>query len=447
MKRLIDWHLMRWKNSKTRKSLLLRGARQVGKTYAIRKLGKSFENCIEVNFEITKELKAVFHKNLDPKRIVKALSVAVNEPIIPGKTLLFFDEVQECPEVITALRYFYEMMPDLHVIAAGSLLDFAIEKVGMPVGRVSSLQVFPLSFVEFLLAKKESMLVHALLDHKTAEPFFEVLHNKLLDLIGEYFAIGGMPEAIIKWLDFNDPKECFQVHFDIANSYRQDFEKYAKRHEIKYMEELFRQIPHFVGQQFQYKNLPGDMRKRDLAPCMDLLEKAGVIRRIYHTSAQGLPIGSGMNLNWFKAMYLDIALCQTQLGLDLRTWFLDPGREFVNRGMIAEAFVGMEMLAYTSPIKTPQLYYWRRAERSSSSEIDYVIEHERMIIPVEVKSGTKGTLKSMNLFLEKHSHSPFGVQFSQNNFSEMGKIRNYPLYSMLLFADEDQLEAIMASLS
>ncbi len=271
MKRLIDWHLMTWKEGEKRKPLLLKGARQTGKTYSVRQLGKQFESFIEINFELVPEARSIFKKDLQPGRIVWELGLLTRTTILPGKTLLFLDEVQVAPEVILALRYFYELMPDLHVIAAGSLIDFAVEKVGMPVGRINMLYVYPLSFMEFLAATGNKFFIEAIL---SKQPLSAILHDELLDLLGHYLAIGGMPEAVREWVETKDPRASYEAQKGLVETYRQDFPKYAKKHQLPYLDVLFNQIPYFIGNQFKYSEIHGDYKKRELAPCLDLLRRA-----------------------------------------------------------------------------------------------------------------------------------------------------------------------------
>ena len=442
MRRLIDWHLKKWKEDKHRKPLIIRGARQVGKTYSIHQLSAVFDNIVEINFELTKDAKKIFEKDLKPERIIKELSLFSNQKIIPGKTLLFFDEVQEAPEVIKSLRYFYELYPELHVIAAGSLLEFILEKIGVPVGRVSYLYLYPLSFIEFLAAGKNYLLIEEIVSHEKGIEINEAIHNKLLDLLGQYFAIGGMPEAIIKWIETNDPKASYEIHHQLAESYKQDFIKYAKKHQIKYLEQLFTQIPNMIGEQFQYKNIHGEYRKRELAPCIDLLSNANIIHKISHSAGNGVPLGAETNFEWFKLIYLDIALCQAILGLDLNTWFLDPSAEFINRGHIAEAFVGQELLTYSSPSKHQDLFFWKREKRGSKAEVDYIFEYNSEIVPIEVKSNHGSTLKSIFAFLESHNKSSYGIRFSTHNYSIFNKIDSRPLYAVASLANVMQKDAL-----
>src|SRR5581483_4743310 len=382
MKRLIDWHLMAWKEERKRKPLLLKGARQIGKTYSVRQLSKHFESLVEINFELTPEAKTIFEKDLQPERILWELGLLTNMSITPSKTLLFLDEVQAAPQAILALRYFYELMPDLHVIAAGSLVDFAVEKVGMPVGRVNMLYVYPLSFMEFLAATDNAQFIAAILRE---EPLSDILHNKLLDLLGHYLAIGGMPEAVRAWVETKDPRASYEAQKGLAETYRHDFPKYAKRHQLNYLDILFNQIPHFLGNQFKYSEIHGEYKKRELAPCIDLLRRANVIHQITHTSGNGLPLGSEVNLNWFKIIFLDVGIAQNLLGLDLPAWFLNPDKSLANRGAVVEAFIGQELLAYSSPKSKNELYFWKRESASAQSEIDYVYDFKQEILPIEVK--------------------------------------------------------------
>ncbi|MCX5925034.1 MAG: AAA family ATPase [Candidatus Dependentiae bacterium] len=280
MLRFIDSQLQEWADQKEFKPLLLRGARQVGKTYAVRELGKKFDNFIEINLELNPKARDIFVADLYPQRIVQDLMYLTRQKIVPGKTLLFFDEIQIEPKVIQALRYFYEMMPELHVIAAGSLLDFAIESVGIPVGRVEFLYMYPLSFLEFIYALGETMLLEAIKNHDVQEPLSTVAHDRLLALIREFLAIGGMPEVVHSWVLKKDADHCFKIQQTLISSYRQDFNKYATRHQIKYLDILFDSIPLQLGKKFKFSDIPGEFRKRELAPCLDLLATAGVIHKV-----------------------------------------------------------------------------------------------------------------------------------------------------------------------
>lgn len=430
MKRFIDHYLKQWKEQKGFKPLLLRGARQVGKTYAVRELGKQFDNFVELNLELNPELAAVFKSNLDAHRIIRTIASLKHQEIVPGKTLLFLDEIQAEPQAILALRYFYEMIPDLHVIAAGSLLDFAIEQVGVPVGRIEFLYMYPLSFLEFLYALGANLLIQEILDHNVTSPMDEIIHTELLKYVAEYLAIGGMPEVVNSWSTEKNPLQCFAIHQRLIESYTFDFVKYAKKFQVKYLDILLPEIPRQLGKKFKYSAIEGDFRKRELSPCLDLLVTAGVVNKIYHTAAQGIPLGAQVDPSDFKVIFLDIALAQTLLGLNVGEWFLNPEQQFVNKGEIVEAFIGQEMLAHSDPVQKKQLYYWLRSERTAQAEVDYVTNIKQNVVPIEVKSGAGSTLKSMRIFLETHTASKMGIRFSTQNYSIYENIHSYPLYAV-----------------
>lgn len=431
MKRLIDIHLLNWKSRSYRKPLILGGARQVGKTYAVRELAKTFDNFVEVNFEDYGEAAFnLFEKDLNAERLIQDLIVLTKQNIVPGKTLLFFDEVQGAPRAIIALRYFYEKMPELHVIAAGSLLDFAIQQVGVPVGRVTFLYMNPLSFIEFLWAMGYEMLVDAIMEHGPEKKISEVIHTKALELLGQYLAVGGMPEAVQIWKDSRNFIECSRVHHELIAAYRQDFDKYAKKWQIKYLNALFNYIPLRLGKKFKYSEVPGGYQKRELAPALDLLIVANVVTPVFRSAGNGIPLGAEADPEDFKLIFLDVGLAQAILGLDAGAWIINPLEQFVNKGELVEAFIGQELLAYASSMRKGALYYWQRMARGSQAEVDYLIQKEQTIIPIEVKSSGGTTLKSMQMFLESHPQSPYGIRFSTLNYSVFEKIHSYPLYAV-----------------
>ncbi len=443
-RRIVDFHLDKWKVDRWRKPLLLRGARQVGKTYAVRRLGSQFEYFVEINFELLKEAVEIFNKDLVPERILRALSLLIKKPIIPGKTLLFLDEVQQAPQAILALRYFYEELPELHVIAAGSLLEFAIEKVGVPVGRISMLYMHPMSFIEYLVATQEHLIAQEILQHPIGVAMEEPIHTKILDKVGEYLSIGGMPESVARWVETQDPAQSLQVLQQIALTYEQDFDKYSKKSQVKYLELLFRQIPYFIGKEFSYSEVHGEYRKRELAPALQLLERANIVHPVRYSAGQGIPIGADLNFDIFKIIYLDVALSQAILGADISIWFLKPLDGFENRGNIAEAFVGQELLCYANPYSKAGLYFWKRREKNSTAEVDYLHQENQHIFPIEVKSGHGTTLRSLRLFLETHAKSPHGIRFSALDYSIHDSLDSRPLYSVATLAHQQQKEALQA---
>ncbi len=422
VKRFVDYFLHKWKTGSFRKPLLIRGARQVGKTHSIREFGKSFTSYVEVNLEFHQEAREIFEKNLDPQVIIRKIFVFGGQHIIPGETLLFIDEIQMVPNAITALRYFYEMMPELHVIAAGSLLDFALKSVGMPVGRVSSLHMHPLSFIEFLSAMGSFGVIEEILSHDINYEIEMSFHTKFLDILGQYLSIGGMPQAVACWQKNQNLHECIEVPLSLITTYKQDFEKYAVKHQIQYLNVLFNHIPHQLGGKFKYSEVEGEYRKRELAPCLDLLLTAHIAHKIVRTGAQGIPLGAQADLHDFKIILIDGALTQFILGLKTGCWMLNPLEAFINKGNLVEAFIGQELVAYEHPMRESQLYYWQRETRGGEAEIDYVIQQEMQIIPIEVKSGAGTAMRSMKSFLESHPASTYGIRFSTNNYSIHEKI-------------------------
>ena len=450
MKRFVDYYLQKWKVDTFRQPLLLHGARQIGKTYAARQLGKTYPDFVEVNLELLKDAPKVFDRDLTPEEILPALSVLVKKPIKPGKTLLFIDEIQAVPRAIKALRYFYEMMPELHVIAAGSLLDFTLEEHGAPVGRVQSLYMYPMSFIEFLVALDETILVEHILSHTLEKELSEIIHTKLLDLVGQYVALGGMPQVVSCWQKTRDPLACTSMHNRILEFYRQDFGKYSRTKQIKYVRAVFNTIPFELGKKFKHSSVEGGYRKRELSPALDLLSMASVAHKIFSAPGQGLPLGSRADLKDYKAILLDVGLTRSTLDLDLADWFLNPRTQLANKGSITEAFIGQELLAYSNPHVRKNLYFWKRDTPGSQAEVDYIAQANNAIIPIEVKSGHVTTLRSIRSFLESHSKSPYGIRFSTNNYSIFDHIHSYPLYAVAHVASKSHrsikpaLEAMLA---
>lgn len=324
-----------------------------------------------------------------------------------------------------ALRYFYEEMRDLHVIGAGSLLEFAIEQVGIPVGRVQSLTLFPMTFVEFLVAKGHKMLLESICNKI---PFSKTIHDKVIQLLSEYFVIGGLPEIVENWVIHENPLEVKDKLSSIINTYRQDFEKYAKKSQFKYLNLLLQHIPLRLGKKFKFQGI-GEYRKRELAPCLELLEKAHIIHMVYHSSGQGMPLGAQVDLGQYKVIFFDVAITQQLLGLDLKGWFLNPEEQFINQGELVESFIGQEIMAYTSADVRSNLYYWQREVRGSEAEVDYLSTLAAKVIPIEVKAGKGSTLKSLHSFLSSHPKSPYGIKLSLAEPSQFDKILAIPLYA------------------
>ncbi len=430
MERNLLKHLVEWKESKKRKPMLLRGARQVGKSWLAKKLGESFPNFVEINFESRPTLKKIFDEDLTPDFLIPRLSAAVKKPIIPGETLLFFDEIQQAPNALTSLRYFYEELPDLHVIAAGSLLEFVIEKIGIPVGRIESLYCYPLSFYEFMVATGNEQLIELIKGLPENQPLDEPLHKQALNLLAEYMAVGGMPEAVTDWIETKNIMKCLRIHKSIIDTYRQDFGKYAKTRNIEYVDLVFNAVPHFTGKKFVFSHISDSIRSRALKPALDLLQKAGVVHKICHSSGNGSPVAAEENPALFKVISLDVGLMQAGLNINYSNWLVDPDHHFINKGSVTEAFVGNELLAYSWPFERKAIHYWIREKHAAKAEVDYLIEKNGEVIPVEVKSGSGNSLKSIDLFLKEKEMSSYGLHISPKPAGLNGKIKKVPLYAI-----------------
>jgi hypothetical protein len=432
MKRDIEKVLKKWKDEKRRYPLLVRGARQVGKSYSIKKFAKeAFENLVEINFEQNPKYKACFD-TLNPKKIIASISILSNSDITPGKTLLFLDEIQECPDAIVSLRYFYEQFPDLHVIGAGSLLEFALsqEDFKMPVGRIQYVYLKPLSFLEFLDAIGEEKIRNMIENLSQNNLPSKVIHEHILSFIKLYSVIGGMPAVVYEYINSRDIKRCLNVQTIIIQTYRDDFGKYASRVKYKYLQKIFYGVAKMVGKKFKYSSIDSDMQSRDLKEALILLEKAGVVFRVKHTSGNGLPLEAEAKENIFKTVFLDIGLMQNICGLGSDI-FLTSNEDFikVNEGAVAEQFVAQELLNYQDCYTQPSLYYWVREAKNSSAEVDYVIPCCSKAIPVEVKSGKTGTLRSMHLYLKKANLS-VGVKISLLPYDNTLPVISIPFYAI-----------------
>lgn len=417
--------LGKWRTDPYRKPLILRGCRQVGKSWLINEFGKEFDQFVVVNFEKNKLVHQYFEADLDIPTILEKLSLHTNIKIIPGKTLIFFDEIQSCIGALQSLRYFKEELPELHVIAAGSLLDFALNKVGVPVGRVQFMQLHPLSFAEYLTA----LNLQHLRDFLLRGEHDPIIHEQAIELLKNYMWLGGMPAVIDAWIKDKDPVICQRIQDEIIESYQIDFYRYAREHEIPHVTKVFTKIPSMLGKKFIYSRVDDGNRSEVIKNALLLLDTAGIAKRCFHTSAQFLPLGADSDDKKFKVFSFDIGITQRLLGLDVRQWLLQP-LQLANQGEIAEQFVAQEMLAYSEFQKTCVLYYWHREARSSNAEVDFVTSKNGEIVPVEVKSSLSGSMKSLNIFLESHPHSRYGLKISSGIFSKQQKLVEIPLYGL-----------------
>ena len=418
--------LVNWKDSIGRKPLLLRGARQVGKSSLIAQFGaRCFQNILTLNFELSPQLKKCF-ETLQPSAICDAIRVISQEKIIPGETLLFLDEIQDCPEAIQALRYFKELMPELHVIGAGSLLELKLKQADfrMPVGRVSFLYLYPLSFSEFLQASNPESLGY-IQQATLAKPVPAAILDHLLKQLRLYMLLGGMPEVIAHYLQTQEIEQVQAKQSDILTTYENDFGHYAKMSELAPLQRCFKRIPMMVGQQIKYNKIEPDMRSRELKLALSALEAAAIMQRIHATSATGLPLDASVNDKKFKMNFVDVGLVKRINQLDA-SLLLNKDIMLLNQGALAEQFVGQELLATSSHFENTKLYFWARDE-SGGAEVDYVRLIGDQIVPIEVKSGKLGRLRSLQMYLETHDCT-HGVRISVQALSMEKGVLTIPLY-------------------
>ena len=426
MKRFIEKDLIAWKDRPDRKPLLIRGARQIGKTYIVEKFGKeNFESLVTINFEEMKEARKAFDGDLTPHLLLRDLSIRLNQPITPGKTLLFFDEIQACPNALLSLRFFKEQMSELHVIGAGSLLEFILGDghFSFPVGRIEYFYMRPMSFAEYLEAKKEHEALRWIREATPAQPIGALTHAHLLKIVKEYFIVGGMPEAVNSFLNTNQFIGLDRIHHNLLNVYENDLGKYPKTSQQKFMKLLFEAAPRLVGDHFKYSKIQPHAQSRDYLESLDVLTRTGILIQVFANSASGIPLASLKNEKRFKLLFLDIGLLpQPPVAIldseDLTT---------IHNGSLAEQFVGQELTAYTDPYLRASLYYWEKEKQGADAEVDFVIEVGSQIVPIEVKAGKSGRLRSLKQFMTEKK-TPLGLRISQAPLSLENNVLSVPFY-------------------
>jgi predicted AAA+ superfamily ATPase len=395
--------LVHWLNSNGRKPLVIRGARQVGKTWLIRDFARlEGRRLIELNFEKRPDLESLFSSN-DPKEIILNVAAAIGIKIEPLKAILFLDEIQAAPHLLEKLRWFAEEMPELPVIAAGSLLDFSLaqHEFSMPVGRIGYLYLEPLSFEEFLSAVGQEELRTYLENYDWNINIPEALHSQLIKVIKEYLIVGGMPAAVSSWAIEKAPDVINQIHFDLLATYRDDFAKYSGRLTTDRLEDIMTSIPRQLGRKFVYKEANSEIHTAPLKQALDLLSKARICHRVVATSANGLPLGAEADERFLKMILLDCGLCGASLGLSLHQLGSVSEISMINSGGMAEQLVGQILRTISPAYIPPSLYYWQREKKGAEAEVDYIIQHENQVIPVEVKAGTSGSLRSLHQFMKE----------------------------------------------
>ena len=429
--RKIDGDLISWASEGSRKPLLIRGARQVGKSSTVRHLGKRFEHFLEINFELDRVARDLFAKSdLSPQKICQELAAIYETPVIPGKTLLFLDEIQSSLSAISSLRFFYEKYGDLQVIAAGSLLEFALRELpSFGVGRVRSMFMYPMNFSEFLNACDHRMLLEVIQNANCQNPLSEPVHKKIIELLRRFLILGGMPEVVSAYVAGDDLLSCQRILDDLVISLRSDFTKYKEKVPALQISAVFDSVAVQMGNKFVYSNVSRDYGHRQIKDGLELLKMSGLVIPVIHSAANGAPLGAEMDLKKQKMLLLDTGIYQRLLGLPLSDILLGDDFSLVNKGNLAELFIGLEILKAGSCFEQKNLYYWHRESKSSNAEVDYIVQIGKNIVPVEVKSNTRGAMQSMRLFLEE-KRSPFGIRTSLENFGELPNVKIIPLYAL-----------------
>lgn len=425
-KRALEQALLQWRIQASRKPLLLRGARQVGKSFLVESFGVNyFEHLISINFELSPEFKNCF-ASLKPQEICNAIQVLQDKPIIPGKTLLFLDEIQDCPQAIRSLRYFKELMPELHVIGSGSLLELILRHADyrMPVGRVSSLYLYPLSFTEFLQTYNPEAL-HYVKTGSIKNPIPTAIHEHLLKQVHLYTMLGGMPEVASMYKNNQDLREVQRIQSEILETYQKDFGHYENIAPVSHLKKCFEAVPKIIGQQIKYNKIDPDLRSRDLKLALSALEAAYIIQRIQATAAQGLPLDATENEKKFKLNFVDIGLVKRANKLDA-SLLLQEDIMLLHQGALAEQFVGQELLAYSENYEAAKLYFWAR-DFPGTAEVDYLFPMGQHIYPIEVKAGTIGKMRSLMQYLSERD-CPLGIRISKVPLSLNKNILSVPLY-------------------
>lgn len=424
--RHIDKFLLDWKNDSHRKPLLLRGARQVGKSSSVRNLGKSFKYFLEINLEKRPDARMVFESVSDVHEIAERLAILTGVLVVPGETLLFIDEIQFSADAIRMLRYFKEDFPELHVVAAGSLLEFALANLSsFGVGRITSLFMYPLSFKEFLLAMGKKSWVDAIESSGVDNPVFEALHNNLVEEFRSFMLVGGMPASVAVWLEDRSYLKCAEIQEDIQQTYFDDFSKYSEKVNPELLRATLQSVIAQNGKKFVYSRAMESYKTQDVKEGLQMLCRAGLIHEVKMTSANGLPLGAEVNPKYKKYIFLDT-------GLMLRVQSLDMGSDnavenfiltssvtdLVNKGALAEMFVGLEFIKNGNTRMPESLFYWENLSRGASAEVDYISAYNMSVLPIEVKSGMSGKMKSLRLFMENKSLCT-AIRTSLENFGKI----------------------------
>lgn len=421
--RNIDVELLKWKTSARRKPLLVRGARQVGKSWAIRHLGETFKYYLEINLEKEKDLCRVFEEISDVRELSQRLGAVHNVPVIPGDTLLFIDEIQNCPAALKSLWFFKENYPELHVVAAGSLLEFALNEMpSYGVGRIRSMFMYPMSFKEFLMARGKDIWVKEIAAADWTHPIEDSLHSRLVSEFRSFLMVGGMPASVAAWVETQDYSACQDEQNDIQQSYFDDFAKYAKKVDPQLLRSTLAAVVRQSGTKFVYSKVDGGYKSEEVKEALRLLRDAGIIIPVQMSAANGLPLGAQVNPKFTRYDYLDTGLLLRVLAMNYdddkeltRLILAGEAPELVNKGIVAELTAGLELMKSSNPQSKYELFYWENLEKNATSEVEYVIAKNARCLPIEVKAGISGKMKSLRLFMNKKELKT-GVRCSLENF-------------------------------
>jgi len=419
MIRKVTEKLGEWRTRTRRHPLILRGARQVGKTFLVRELGKHFEHYLELNFEEDGTFSQLFVSK-NPASICELLEAKFDVPLVDGRSLLFLDELQAAePCVLESLRYFYEKRPGLHVVAAGSLLEFLLDaderkkrkdNFSMPVGRIEYMFVSPMDFEEFLLAIGKKGLCGWVQKFRLGDEVPAAFHADLSECLRRYLAIGGMPAVVDAYV--RDGIVAAEREQQILlSTYHDDFPKYSERVPAERLQKVFRSVPSMLAEKFVYSHVDVNEKARELSSAVRLLCLARVMAKARHTSAGGAPVGEGADEKVFKPLFLDIGLCCRALGLKLTDFLQDGDALLSNQGPICEQFVGQHLLYSGAEYEEPVAYCWLRETPGSQAEVDYITQVGTKVVPVEVKGGKTGSMKGLHLYLNE-KHADFAVRFN-----------------------------------
>ena len=413
--------LIAWKGKHNRKPLVLNGARQVGKSWLVKHFGNTHFSgkTIIINFDLQKDIHGIFDKNLDVKRIIFELELVLSIKISITDDLVFFDEIQACPNALASLRYFYEEMPALHLIAAGSLLDFEFRNMPFPVGRVDIMALYPLTFYEFLLARNRDNLAKLLTE--PLENFNETYTQYFEEELNLYMIVGGMPEAVSNFIKYNDLESVKAIQNNLLYSYEQDFKKYRPVVNSDCLEDILENIVKLLGNQVVYTKLSERFTSGTIKKGVDVLKTARILHCVENVSVAGLPLTKAGKQ--FKLFYLDIGLLVRKSNIDYRSLYQKRALTAAFQGALAEQFVLQQLIAKNDI----EPKYWARTEQGTSSEIDFVVVENGKIIPIEVKAGKSGSLKSLHYLLDHHAHIVEAVVYSNARLGIDDKVKYVPM--------------------